>query len=134
MDSDNIEMNEGATPPKYYSSITTLVALSIVAVLIYLGVQGFPFWPVVLLAGIVQVIFRVSKRAWLNAFSAEQQTDGSAEVDEGVSDGSAIGIYLALYAVMVLVSALWYGIGSLFQADSGASLLWKWPLELLGLM
>lgn len=117
-----------------YTFSTLAMALLIIAALIYLGFKGYSFWLVVLVGGLVQVVFRVLKRAWSNALNSETDEPDQIEEQASIGNGLALGAYLGLYAAMVLVSALWYGIGSVFNTESFSSLLWKWPLELLGLM
>ena len=99
-----------------YLVYTFGLGLSLIACLVYAGVQELPFILAIALGGIAQVFFRVTKRAWLNALNPEKNTSKhsshlAAVIIETIP---TIKIFALLYVVMVAVSALWYGIGRFF--------------------
>lgn len=98
-----------------YLVFTFGFGLSLIACLIYAGFRGLPFILTIAVGGVVQVFFRVTKRAWLNALNPNKTTNKySSHLAAGIINTiPTIKIFVILYVVMVAVSALWFGIGSL---------------------
>ena len=88
--------------------------LSLIAFLVYAGVRELPFILTIAVGGVVQVFFRVTKRAWLNALNPDKIANKqSSHLAAGIIDTiPTIKTFVILYVVMVAVSALWYGVGS----------------------
>ena len=100
-----------------YLIFTFGIGLSLIACLIYAGVQGLSFILSIIAGGFAQVFFRVSKRVWLNALNPDKNTSKhSSHLAAGIINTiPTVQVFAMLYMVMVAVSALWYGVGSFFD-------------------
>lgn len=99
------------TPPNIsipYLLFTFGVGIGLVVLFAVAGYQGWPFVTTVLLGAAAQTVFRVTKRAWRYALEPTQLGDA----EEETSTRLAFTAYLLIYAVMLFVTALWYGVGA----------------------
>jgi uncharacterized membrane protein YjjP (DUF1212 family) len=119
MDAENIESSEQLekkTSPMYLLYVF-LVGIASIAVVVYWGFTGFSFLISIAVGGLIQVVFRTTKRMWSNSLNpAPEATEKNQNpFILGISETfSTVKIFASLYAVMVVVSGFWYGIGMLF--------------------
>ncbi len=92
-----------------YLAYMYVVGFGIIGVLMYAGVNAWPFWLTVLIGGVVQLVFRIIKRTWKNSFSSTEISP--PEGPEQTLTRTDIRNLLIAYPTMVAVCALWYGIG-----------------------
>ena len=115
--------------PAHQKSIPFLIytfgfGIPLFIVIVYAGYKLWPFWLTILVGGLVQTAFRISKQSWRNKLAGtivhpqRQESSDSAE-DVALRDkveanlNSPLG-YLMVYAAMVGVTAFWYGLGWVF--------------------
>ena len=92
-----------------YLVFTFGIGLGIIGVLIYAGFNSWNIWLTLLLGAVVQLVFRVTKRVWRNSLSS---SDESSPDNSGTEWTKAdVRNLLIAYPTMVVVCALWYGIG-----------------------
>lgn len=84
------------------------VGFGLIGVLLYAGANQWHFPGTVLVGGLAQLAFRITKRYWKNALS--HQTTGNDDAPNGFSLTDFRDL-VAGYAVLCIVSALWYSIG-----------------------
>jgi len=114
------EQNEKSTDV-YVTSTPYLVYIILVGIplfllLIYLGFIGYNFWVTVLVGGVAQVIFRVSKKTWSNLLNRHAENDRAQKdpIFTAILESiPTITIFVSLYVAMVLVCGLLYGFGSM---------------------
>lgn len=85
------------------------VGFGIIGVLIYAGFNSWNVWLTLLLGAVVQLVFRVTKRLWRNSLSPSDES--SSEKSEREWTKTDVRNLLIAYPTMVVVCALWYGIG-----------------------
>ena len=104
---ENTQEASGPDIPISYLLFTFLVGIGLVVLIALAGYRAWPFVSTVLLGAAAQTVFRVTKRAWRNAL---QPAHASSE--NAISTRLALTAYLAIYVVMLVVAALWYGVGA----------------------
>jgi hypothetical protein len=119
MDAENIETSEEIEKKVSipYLAYTFGVGIASIALITYWGFTGFSFFISIALGGLIQVLFRTTKRMWSNYLNPEiQSSDNSRNpLVLGIIDTlPSVKVFASLYAVMVVVSALWYGVGMFF--------------------
>lgn len=92
-----------------YLAFTFVVGFGIIGVLIYAGFDSWNAWLTLLLGAIVQLAFRVMKRLWRNLLSPSDES--SPEKSEKEWTNTDVRNLLIAYPMMIIVCALWYGIG-----------------------
>lgn len=99
-----------------YLVFTFGVGISLIACLAYAGVQRYSFLFSILIGGVAQVLFRVSKRMWLNSLNPGIYTSKNKNllVTGIIETMPTVKVFSFLYLAMVAVSALWYGMGIFF--------------------
>lgn len=115
-----MELNEfGADlyKPKSYLYITVVVALSIIACLIVAGFNGLPIWWVVAIGAAVQTVFRLLKKLYLRLINYAEEELDSLDEKQSDTDDNESGLFafipmIAIYLLMLPISALWYGVGA----------------------
>ncbi len=85
------------------------VGFGIIGVLIYAGFNSWNVWLTLLLGAVVQLVFRVTKRMWRNSFSSSDES--APEDSDREWTRTDIRNLLIAYPTMIVVCALWYGIG-----------------------
>lgn len=119
MDAENIEVSEQSdkrvTLP--YLVYVFGVGIASIVLLIYWGVTGFSFPLAILIGGLIQLIFRVSKRMWSNILNPQPGSIDSKKVflNATVEIMPTAKVFLFIYFVMIIVSAFWYSVGWLFS-------------------
>ena len=110
------ETNQSKNMSAPYLVITFGAGIFLVSCLIYAGVKGYSFLLSILLGGIAQVLFRVSKRMWLNSLNPVINTSRNKNllVTGIIETMPTVKVFGLLYLAMIAVSALWYGIGMFF--------------------
>lgn len=85
------------------------IGFGIIGVLIYAGFNSWNVWLTLLLGAVVQLVFRVTKRLWKNSLSSSDASlPGDSDNEWTRAD---VRNLLIAYPTMVVVCALWYGIG-----------------------
>jgi len=93
-----------------------LVGIPLFLFLIYLGFISYNFWLTVLVGGVAQVIFRVSKKAWSNLLNRHAENDRAQKdpIFTAILESTpTVTVLISLYLAMVLVCGLLYGFGSM---------------------
>lgn len=84
------------------------VAFGIIGVLVYAGYTGWNFWLTFSIGAVVQLLFRIAKRLWRNSL---QSSGGPADKPGNAWTRLNVRSLLTAYVTMIVVCALWYGIG-----------------------
>jgi len=120
MDAESIEKTEEiekkVTLP--YLAYTFCIGIASIALIIYWGFTEFSFFISIALGGLIQVLFRTTKRTWSNYLNPELR--GSNKLRNPIVLGiietlPTFKVFGSLYAVMVVVSAFWYAVGMFFN-------------------
>jgi hypothetical protein len=116
MDAESIEVTEEqekkVTLP--YLAYTFGVGLASIALVIYWGVIGFSFIISIAVGGLIQVLFRTTKRMWSNHLNPNMQGSRNPLILGIIETLPTFKVFVSLYLIMVAVSSLWYGVGLFF--------------------
>ena len=102
-----IEENEQSLSIPYFLFIF-VIGVGIVGIIAFGGGSHWPLIPTLLIGAAAQTVFRVVKTSWSNALAGEH---ASVEDDGRFLSVEFIKNIALIYAVMIVVSAFWYGIG-----------------------
>jgi|GEM_PF-1778988 len=94
-----------------YLLYTFIIGTLIISLLIFAGIKEYHLWPSVLLGGLVNTIFRVSKRTIKKNYSVDINNNEKSNLD--TDSISTAGVFSFMFLSMVIVSAFWYGVGVL---------------------
>jgi hypothetical protein len=97
-----------------YLTYTFGIGLASIALIIYWGFTEFSFFISITLGGLIQGISRTIKRMWSNNLNPDLQDLNHSKNSVALSS-SSFKVFGSLYAVMVVVSALWYSVGMFFN-------------------
>jgi len=97
-----------------YLIYTFGIGIASIVLIIYWGFTGYSFFISLVIGGLIQVLFRTTKRMWSNYLNPELQD--SIELRNPMISGvietlPSFKVFGSLYAVMVVVSAFWYAVG-----------------------
>jgi len=99
-----------------YLIFVFVVGIGTVAMIAYAGGSHWPLIPTLLIGAAAQTVFRIGKRTWSNALTGENAVEGD---ENRLLSAAFIRTLALIYAAMIAVSALWYGVGW------GANWLWR---------
>ena len=114
-DIETKEQQEKKTSFPYLLYVFGIGVASII-LLAYWGYTGFSFYISVVIGGFIQVLFRTTKRMWSNSLNYELQKSSNSKnpfMQSIIETLPAIQVFASLFAIMVVVSSLWYGLGML---------------------
>ncbi|MCF6293043.1 MAG: hypothetical protein L3J04_06585 [Robiginitomaculum sp.] len=106
---DEQEVIEGEledTLTAWYLVVSVVVGFTIVGTIAFAGINHWPLMPSLYVGALAQTIFRVAKKMWSNHL--ECTTD---EYSYWANRYTFLAHILAIYGVMIAVSAFWYGLG-----------------------
>ena len=101
------EPRDGSNVSRAYLIFMYGVGFGLIAVLAYAGANHWNFLGTVLIGGLAQLAFRLTKRYWKNSVN-DQLMDSDGEREFSLFDYRDL---VAAYGVLCIVSALWYGMG-----------------------
>ena len=99
-----------------YLVFAIVLGFGIIGVIAVAGAMQWPLIPTLLIGAAAQTVFRISKRTWSNALAGNNAAEGDGD---RLLSAAFIKTLALIYAAMIAVSALWYGVGW------GANWLWR---------
>jgi len=110
------EVEKKVTLP--YLTYTFGIGVASIALIIYWGITEFSFFISIAIGGLIQVLFRTTKKMWSNYLNPELLDSHKLRnpvVLGFIETLPSFKVFGFLYAVMVVVSAFWYAVGMFFN-------------------
>ena len=108
------EMDQPLSVP--YLVFVIVAGFGIVGMIATAGAMNWQLIPTLLIGAAAQTVFRIGKRTWSNALASENVAEGD---EDRLLSAAFIKTLALIYAAMIAVSTLWYGVGW------GANWLWN---------
>ena len=116
------ELQDLQTLARIFPIGVIVLGIIILVVNVLAGYWQWHFWLTVFCGGLIHAVFRLGKRALRNAITAMMEQSNNSEEDDGDASEevnvvhtslTSKKIFSLLYIGMMLVTALWYGVGRL---------------------
>ncbi len=114
MESENLNQDSAKHSIRAFLLYVFIVGIAILILQVYWGYIGAPFFISILLGGLAQTLFRISKRMWMNIIkpSPEGEKHSTFPLMQAVVGLTpSYKLLILLFLLMSIVSAFWYAVG-----------------------